>query len=95
MDLKLKLKRLSAEEIPKCVEELPESISYNPEKAPPILENDADTNAPIFTNHMPLQHEPESMSEAEQTVPVGIGGGDDDEPKKPGSFDMATAHPQI
>ena len=92
----IEAKTLSAEEIPKPVEELPKSIPYNPEKAPPVIDNDADTNAPIFTNEMPLQREPESMSEAEQTVPPGVGGGggDDDEPKMPGSFDMSTAHPQ-
>ena len=74
------------EEIPKPAEKLAEpttTIPYNAEK-------DADTkNAPIFTNEMPLQVEPESMSEAEQTESVGVRG-DDDGPQMPGSFDMST-----
>ena len=82
---------LSVEEIPKPVEKLAEPIPYIAEKAPPILDNNASTNAPIFTNEMPLQLEPESMTETEQTESQGVRGEDDDGPRMPGSFDMSTA----
>ena len=91
----IEAKTLSVEEIPKPVEKLAEPIPDNTEKSPPILDNDhdADTNVPIFTSEeAPLQLEPESMSETEQTESVGFRG-DDDEPKMPGSFDMSTTHP--
>ena len=78
---------LPVEEILKPVEKLAEPIS-------PILDNDASTNAPIFTNEMPLQLEPESMMETEQTEPLGVRRGDDDGPQMPGSFDMSTTSPQ-
>ena len=81
---------------PKPVEKLAEPLPYTAEKAPPILDNNAGTKAPIFTNEMPLQLEPESMTETEQTESQDSQGarGDDDEPQMPGSFDMSTAPPQ-
>jgi hypothetical protein len=82
----IKARTLSVEEIPKPVEKIAEPISYAAEKAPPILDNDAGTNSPIFTN------EPESMTETEPTEPLGVRGVDD-EPRMPGSFDMSTASP--
>ena len=90
--LGIEAKTSSVEEIPKLVEKLAEPIPYDEERAPPILDNDADANASIFTNENSLQLEPESMSESEQTESVGIHG-DDEGPKMPGSFDMSTATP--
>ena len=89
----IETKTLPVEEIPKPVEKLAEPTPYIAEKAPPILDNDAGIKAPIFTNEMPLQLEPESMTETEQTESQGVRG-DDDEPQMPGSFDMSTAPPQ-
>jgi len=88
----IKAKTLSVEDTPKPVEKLAEPIPYNEERAPPMLDNDADTNASILTNENPLQLEPESMSESEQTESVGVHR-DDEGPKMPGSFDMSTATP--
>ena len=85
-------KTLSVEEIPKPVEKPAEPIPHIAEKASPKLDNDAVTSAPIFTNEMPLQLEPESMTETEHTESVGVRG-DDDGPQMPGSFDMSTDHP--
>ena len=85
-------RKLSGEEIPKPVEKPAEPIPHIAEKAPPKLDNNASTSAPIFTNEMPLQLEPETMTETEQTESVGVRG-DDDGPKMPGSFDMSTDHP--
>jgi hypothetical protein len=92
----IEARTLLVEEIPsKPVEKRAEPIPYIAEKAPPILDNDADTNAPIFTNETPLQLEPESMTEGEQTEPLPLGvRGVDDELRIPGSFDMSTASPQ-
>jgi hypothetical protein len=87
-------KTLSVEEVPTFVEKLTEFIPYSVERPPTMLDNDADTDASIFTNEMPLQLEPESMSEVEQTEPVGVRGDDEGPSKMPGSFDMSTAHPQ-
>ena len=85
----------SIEEIPKPVEKLAEPIPHIAEEAPPILDNDAGTNLPMFTNETPLQLEPESMTETELTESQGVPGrGDDDGPQMPGSFDMSTAPPQ-
>ena len=82
------------EEIPKHVEKkLAEPIpSAATEKAPPILDDDAG-GSPIFTNEMPLQFEPESMTETEPTNEPQRVRGVDDEPQMPGSFDMSTASP--
>ena len=88
----IEAKTSSVEEIPKPVEKLAEPIPYDEERAPPMLDNNADANASIFTNENSLQLEPESMSESEQTESVGIHG-DDEGPKMPGSFDMSTATP--
>lgn len=90
---KVEARTSSIEETHKPVEKLAEPISYIAEKAPPILDNDAGRNAPIFTNEMPLQLEPESMTETEQTESQGVRG-DDDDPQMPGSFDLSTAPPQ-
>ena len=79
--LGIEAKTSSVEEIPKPVEKLAEP-------SPPMLDNDAS----IFTNEMPLQLEPESMSETEQIETLGARG-DDEGPKMPGSFDMSTAPP--
>lgn len=51
---------------------------------------------PIFTNEMPLQLEPESMTETETQLKKqpGVRDNDNDEPQMPGSFDMSTAHPE-
>ena len=84
------VKTLSVEEISKPVEKLDEPIPYNAERPPPTPDNDADTS--ILSNEMPLQLEPESMSETEQMEPLGVRG-DDEGPKMPGSFDMSTVHP--
>ena len=92
--LGIEAKTSSVEEILKPVEKLAdaEPIPYSAERSPPMLDNDADTDASIFTNEMPLQLEPEFMSEMEQTEPLGVRG-DDEGPKMPGSFDMPTAPP--
>ena len=83
--LGIEAKTSSVEEISKPVEKLAEP-------SPPMLDNDVDADASIFTNEMPLQLEPEPMSETEQTEPLGARG-DDEGPKMPGSFDMSTAPP--
>ena len=49
--LGIEAKTSSVEEIPKPVEKLAEP-------SPPMLDNDADPDASIFTNEMPLQLEP-------------------------------------
>ena len=91
--LEIEVKTLSVEETSKPVEKLEEPIPHNVERPPPTLDNDADTDASIFSNEMPHQLEPESMSETEQTEPLGVRGNDEG-PKMPGSFDMSTAPPQ-
>ena len=91
--LEIEAKTLSVEETSKPVEKLDEPIPHNVERPPPTLDNDADTDASIFSNEMPHQLEPETMSETEQTEPLGVRGNDEG-PKMPGSFDMSTAPPQ-
>ena len=91
--LEIEAKTLSVEETSKPVEKLDEPIPHNVERPPPTLDNDADTDASIFSNEMPHQLEPESMSETEQTEPLGVRVNDEG-PKMPGSFDMSTAPPQ-
>ena len=91
--LEIEAKTLSEEETSKPVEKLDEPIPHNAERPPPTSDNDADTDASIFSNEMPHQLEPESMLETEQTEPLGVRGNDEG-PKMPGSFDMSTAPPQ-
>jgi hypothetical protein len=96
----VKARTLSVEESPKPVQDVPKpkskSIENTAEKASPI-DNDSSTNASIFTNEMPLQLEPESMTETERKRPPGFReeGEDEDGPQMPGSFDLSTAHPQV
>lgn len=74
------------------VEEIPKPIPPTIEN---IVDNDAGTDAPIFTDEIPLQLEPEPMTETEMKEPLGAQVDDnDDEPQMPGSFDMSTTHTQ-
>jgi calcium/calmodulin-dependent protein kinase I len=81
----------SAEEVPKPTEEVP-----NPKPIAEKTLSNASKDGPIFTNEMPLQLEPESMTEAEEG-PLGVRenhNNTDNEPQMPGSFDMPTAEPR-
>jgi hypothetical protein len=88
----IKARTLSVEKMPKPVEEASKAAPIT-EKAPPI-DDDTSPTGPIFTNEMPLQLEPESMTETERKSSLDDDGEDDYEPQMPGSFDMSTAHPQ-